>query len=340
MRILITGTSPMQCGRPNRYQYGSVLDLYTRALREAGHQVVHRVWTPGDKLEVYDIAIVGLVPFNSIAARHVYTVCDVIYRARGCGVGLLFAVDDWGFEKIHAGARSLGKDVRTRMFTTIKGRTDREWGETEGLPMIEACVQALATRPWPVTLVPAFPWGDHERLGKLPASSLRFIDPTQIQLDDYQDLPSRGAGEPRKREWMLGTLSDQREWYEKLELSWPVTYLGSKPSKAEEVIPEPELVRRLGQMWGSLCPPQPHAGGGWWRCRYAYTAAAGAILLASEREIKPLGGPYDVRAREVEVMNSAQLSELAYQQRASLLASSWSRERLLQELDDVVRHLT
>lgn len=336
MRILITGTSPMQCGRVNRYRYGSVLDLYARALREAGHEVHHRVWTPGDDLTSYDVALVGLVPFNSIAARHVYTVCDVIYRARGAGVGLLFAVDDWGFEKIHGAARSLSKDVPKRLFTTIKGRTDRDWAEGPGLPMIEACVQALATRPWPLTLVPAFPWGDHEKLGRLPARELRFIDPTAVQLDDYVNIPHVPADEPRKREWMLGTLSDQRDWYGRLNLGWPVTYVGSKPSKAEEAIKEPELVQQLGEMWGSLCPPQPHAGGGWWRCRYVYTASAGAVLLADKAEVAGLGGPYLLDPPDVECLSDEKLGQLAHDQRTWLLEKSWTREELVNALDGTV----
>jgi 2-polyprenyl-3-methyl-5-hydroxy-6-metoxy-1,4-benzoquinol methylase len=330
VRILITGTSPMQCGRTNRYQYGSVLDLYARALREAGHEVVHRVWIPGDDLAPYDVALVGLVPWNSIAARHVYTVCDVIYRARENDVGLVFAVDDWGFPKIHGAARSLVKDVRKRLFTTIKGRTDREWAEGPGLQMIEACVAALATRPWPTTLVPAFPWGAHDKLGSIPAKELVFIDPTAVQVDDY--LPHVEDVHSRRREWMLGTLSDQRAWYGALDLTWPVTYVGSKPSRAETVIKEPELIRQLSGMWGSLCPPQPHAGGGWWRCRYVYSALTGAVLLADEAEVEALGGPYLLSPPDVEGSTDRELERLGQDQAERLFEASWTREHLTQVL--------
>lgn len=337
MRILITGTSPMQCGRTNRYHYGNILDLYARALREGGHTVDHRVWTPGDDLTIYDVAIVGLVPFNSIAARHVYTVCDVIYRARSSNVGLLFAVDDYNFKKIKIAASSLSKDVATRLFTTIKGRTDREWGETAGLPMIEACVTALATRVWPTTIIPAFTWGDHDKLDHVPASNTIYVDPTAIQLDDYATLPRAADDASRRREWMLGTLSDQRPWLETLGLEWPVTYVGSKPSHAEMTVKEPELVAQLGQMWGSLSFPQRHSGGGWYRCRFVYSATAHAVLCADPAEVAPLGGPYLVGPHEVEQLTDAQLATLAADQRQHLFSHSPSRQELITVLDDALR---
>lgn len=335
MRVLVTGLSPMQCSRGNRLKYSSVLDLYVACLRWAGHEVDHREWTPGDDLSRYDVALVGHIPWNSINARHVYTVCDVIGRAHENGVGLVFMVDDWQFRGVYQSVKSLNKDSN-RLFTSVKGRTNREWAEFgPGRPMVDAVLDAMATRPWPTTLVPAFEWGDHSLLQPegIPAREIKYLDPTVFQ--EYTCF--RAPADERHRTWVLGTLSNQLSWVEKLGLGWPVDYYGTKPSKAEKQLKEPELVQIVAESWGNLCPRYPHAGGGWWRCRYVYSAAARSIMLAEPKEVAPLGDAYLQTPEKIEAMTNDQLSELAEAQADALRSHTWSADRLATELEDALR---
>lgn len=334
MRVLVTGLSPMQCNRGNRLKYSSVLDLYVKCLEWAGHEVDHREWTVGDDLTKYDVALIGHIPWNSINARHVYTVCDVIGRARESGMALVFMVDDWQFRGIYQSVKSLNKDSN-RLFTSVKGRTSREWAEFgPGRPMVDAVLNAMATRPWPLTLVPAFEWGDHALLKPdgIPAREIRYMDPTIFQQYECDRAPA----DERKRTWVLGTLSDQRSWVEKLDLSWDVDYYGTKPSKAEQQLKESELVQVIAKSWGNLCPRYPHAGGGWWRCRYVYSAAARSIMFADHDEVRGLGDPYLVKPSEVEGMTNTQLTELADAQADALRTHTWSANRLIIELENAL----
>jgi SAM-dependent methyltransferase len=334
LRVLVTGLSPMQCNRGNRLKYSSVIDLYVACLRWAGHEVDHREWTPGEDLSVYDVAIVGQIPWNSINARHVYTVCDVIGRARASGTGLVFAIDDWQFRQIHQSVRSLNKNS-DRLFTSVKGRTNREWAEGEGRPMVDAVLNAMATRPWPTTLVPAFEWGDHQLLKPdgIPSSKIVYMDPTVFQ----QYACDRATPDERVSRWVLGTLSNQLPWVEKLGIEWPVEYFGTAPSKAKQRLKEGDLVQVIAQSWGNLCPPYPHSGGGWWRCRYVYSAKARSIMLADPKEVKALGDPYLQPAHVIENMSTEQLTELAEAQADALRVHSWSADRLADELEQVLR---
>src|SRR4051812_8851082 len=100
MRVLMTGMSPPQCGRPTQTGYEHVSDLWAKALRAGGAEVHHRRVDPNEDLTEYDVALIGLVPPNSIAGRYMYTAFDVIARARASGCGLLFYVDDWRFYAI------------------------------------------------------------------------------------------------------------------------------------------------------------------------------------------------------------------------------------------------
>lgn len=336
MKILVTGLAPTQCNTSrDRLKYRPVIDLYVEALRYAGHEVIHRAWAPGGDLSQFDVALVGLIPFNSINARHVYTICDVIGRARANGCGLLFMVDDWKFGAIHGSTTSLNKNT-DRLFTSIKGRTNREWAEFgPGRPLIDSVMDAMANRRWPTTILPAYGWGDTSKfnaMAAIPTDRIVYLDPSPFQTYTFDPVPA----EDRQRRWVLGTLSDQRGWISSLGLDWPVEYFGTKPSGAEGVMTEPALVQLTAESWGSMCPPYAHAGSGWWRCRYIYAADTGAVLLANPAEVAPLGDPYLVTPAEVEKMSVAQLTELASAQAATLRSHLWTREQLAETINELL----
>lgn len=313
MRVLTTGMSPPQCGRPTQTGYEHVSDLWAKALRAGGAQVEHRTVEPGESLTDYDVVLVGLIPPNSIANRYLYTAFDIIARARQSGCGLVLYVDDWRFGQIVNGVRVVQRNPDKRLFDNamFKNLFARDWAIDQGRALIVAVLNALQERPWPTTVIPAFAWGDHTKLPELPARAVEVIDPSVFAREyeiPYVDDDSR------QRAWVMGTFSDQREWIESQKLTWDTDYIGTRRSQAARRLKEHELVASYGHSWGVMAAPYGHAGSGWWRNRFVYSALAGSIMLADPREVAGLGPDYHKPASEIEMMTTSQLREFAHSQ--------------------------
>jgi len=338
MKVLITGMTPNQVGRPGRFALVTVASLYAEMISEAGHEVDHRLTTPGEDLTGYDVILVGLVPPSSIAARHVYNVMDVIYRAKSSGCALMFYVDDWQFYKIHGAARTKHKNP-DGMFTTIKGRTDREWAETdEGRLRVARSMEALATRPWPTTLAVAYPWGDHSKLESMPSRNTIYLDPSSLCWDKLEKMIQPVLRQSRERQWILASLANHQDWVEKQGFDWPVELIGPKQTGATRTLKEPEIVQLVAESWGTLCPPYNHAGSGWWRIRFMYTAVAGAVSIVAPGDAEKLGASFQHPVDEIESMGCDELEALAKAQYEDLRARTWTREQLIDYVDRVLKH--
>lgn len=339
MRVLITGLTPTQCGRPGRFKWLVVPALFATALRRAGHTVEHRPTQPDEDLTPYDVILMGLVPPGSIAARHVYVAMDTIFRAKSAGAALLFYVDDWQFDKIMSGCRNKHKQP-WGLYTTIKGRTFREWAETdEGRRRVGLSMEALATRPWPVTLSVAFPWGDHGKLDRLPAKETVYLDPSGMCWDTIEEMHLNIQTPPddRAARWVLASLSNHQQWVASQNFGWPVELIGPKQTGADQTMREEEIVQLVRQSWGQLCPPYNHAGSGWWRPRYLYTASAGAVALPAAQDAAHLGDAYQVAASDIEQMSMGQLQELSSAQFSTLLLKTWTAQEFIDKIDKTLR---
>jgi hypothetical protein len=318
----MTGMSPPQCGRPTQTGYEHVSDLWAKALLAGGAEVHHRRVEPNEDLTGYDVALIGLVPPNSIAARYMYTAFDVIARAKASGCGLLFYVDDWRFYAVPHGVRVVANNPTRRLkeSSIFDKLWHREWAlSDDGWPIVTRVLEALRDQRWPTTLIPQFTWGNDELMPELPAQRLVHLDPSafarkyEIPIADDND---------RRRAWVLGTFSDQRDWQASLNLGWEADYIGTRRSKAERRLKEPELVKLYGDAWGVLAAPYGHSGSGWWRNRFVYSAAGHAVLLSDEREVAGLPG-YWKSAAEIENMTTQELVVHASQQRA-LMQNSYA----------------
>jgi 2-polyprenyl-3-methyl-5-hydroxy-6-metoxy-1,4-benzoquinol methylase len=336
MRILVTGMTPTQSGRPGRFQWLVVPALFAEALRLAGHEVEHRATVPNEDLTPYDVILVGLVPPGSIAARHVYVVMDVIARARASGCGLLFYVDDWQYDKILSGCKNKHKQ-KHGLYSSIQGRTFRDWAETdEGRQRVAISMEALATRPWPTTIGVAFPWGDHSILPEMPSGPrTEFVDPSPLCWDKIDDMLVP-TGKERDRRWVLASLSRHHDWVRQQDLSWPVELIGPKHTGATYTLKEHEIVNLVNDSWGALVPPYHHAGSGWWRPRLQYTAVAGAISLVNEKDAARLGNAFQVTRADVENAIENQLRDLAWEQRRALVKETWSTGEFVERMNTIV----
>jgi len=302
----MTGMSPPQCGRYTMTGYEHVSDLWAKALLAGGAEVHHRRVEPDVDLTDYDVALIGLVPPNSIAARYMYTAFDVIYRAKAAGCGLLFYVDDWRFNAVPRGTKVVANNPTKRLkeSTVFEKLWRREWGLGDGWPRVVKVLETMRDHPWPTTLVPAFTWGVDEIMPSLPTQRRVILDPSNFARE--YDIP-RVHPLDRRKAWVLGTFSDQREWQTSQGLTWPADYIGTRRSKADRQLKEPELVKLYGEAWGVLAAPYDHSGSGWWRNRFVYSAAAGAVMLSDKRETQGLPDFYRP-AHEIEAMGANELA--------------------------------
>lgn len=328
MKVLMTGMSPPQCARPTLTGYEHVSELWKKALQAGGAEVDHRRAEPNEDLSGYDVALVGLVPPNSIAARYLYTALDVIARARASGCGLVFYVDDWRFYAVTRGVKAMAKNpvkrlVETSMFDKF---WHRDWAVSDGWPRMVETLISLRDQPWPTTLVPAFTWGNPELMPTLPTVRQVAIDPS-VFARPYEIPVS--PPEQRRRAWVLGTFSDQRVWQAEQGFTWETDYIGTKRSRATKRLKEWDLVRLYGDAWGVLAAPYEHAGSGWWRNRFVYAAAGEAVLYSAEREVAGLPGYWE-SVQEIESLPTKMLRDFAVHQSRLMQESYASAEQVVE----------
>ena len=190
-----------------------------------------------------------------------------------------------------------------------------DWAcEPENNRRLMAVTQRLHEKPWPLTIVPAFSWGDHSILGdRLKMSAdVEYVDVSPLAR--RYDIPKIDPAF-RQRRWVLGTVSNQLSWLESLGLTWPLEHIGTKTSRAPVKMPESELVAKYGANWGVLSPPyKAILGSGWWRNRFVYSARASAIMLCDPFEAHGLGLPYQLNQSGVEELTAQELNEIALSQ--------------------------
>ena len=224
--------------------------------------------------------------------------------------------------------KTINKDSNRLVRESLgSARADLPWARAN-VDKIFPVAQALLHNPWPITLVPKFTWGDGSKVTHtLTSREWCYADLSPYAEEFNTPIPSDDV---RSKQWILGVLSDQHKWLEKMGLSWPVEYIGGRASKADTKLTERELVERYANSWGVLSPKYPHAGSGWWRNRVVYTARTRSLMLADPAEVAPLGGPFLVKASEVEAMNGSQLRELADAQHDTFFAAQATKEQLIE----------
>jgi len=316
VKILVTGITKQQCGGGTALGYEPVSDLLVRGLRRSGNLVDHRYTVPEENLTDYDVVLVGLVPFFSINSSNLYAALQAIIDRSSRQEPIAFYVDDWRFSQMIANLSTHVRMPSQLVKPFFSGRLHHAWA-CENQPHLMEVVNRLHDAVWPTVILPTFTWGDHDRL----TSILPSRDPHCVDLSAMAREYQVNAVDPsmRKHAWVLGTLSNQREWVDGLNLSWAVDYLGSRSARADEKVSEAELVQRYAESWGVLSAPYKQiVGTGWWRNRFIYAARHGAILLCDPREVPGLPA-YHVRSQEIEEMSLNQLQELAQTQRWELM---------------------
>lgn len=357
LRVLITGMSSMQAGAPTRLRVVQFGALLAQALRDEGHQVEHRRAIVGEPLgERFDVALVGIGPTGT-AGRLVYSAWDVIGRARAEGCALAIFLDDHKLTQIRDTIKSdLGTPVErpiivggTPTFATgarlvkdqFAGRRDWAWA-IDHVGQLLVVGDALMSRPWPTTLIPAHSWDNHD----LMLRALRFDVPRPVHLDPsayVPEFPDLGLpGDERKRAWVSAALPDKKlsTWpITRERLGWPVHEFGAaKEGQAKPT--EAEVYAWYQQNVGLIAMRRTrHDGSGWWRIRYAHAARTRSIVLATSADSTAMGEPFTVPVETIESTGTGALRDLAQAQADAYFARQWSREQFRTCLDEVIRKI-
>jgi len=347
MKILMTGMTSRGIGSQKlKHDYVALSDILARSLVELGHTVdIGRV-DPREDLDEYDAALVLVYWVSSLSSHYVHEASLALSKL---GKRAAVYVDDWR-------AQTLADDYYNHVEKPIGWSRHRDrfrknlWDQLTP-EEVELGREALLsmTRPDPAfrMLVPLHPWGDealfHQSTIRQLTTRITPIDPTPMV-----PLPaiSRRRPEERDRRWVLASIQEHDKWLRDLKPEWPVLQLGGakklgggvNPGRAEmgKVVPEAQVVQAYADSWGMLVPPYASSGSGWWRPRYTFAAHAEAVVLAAPADAARLGDPFLYSLDEVERMEASSLDAVAAWQKAQHDALAWSKERLLETLQEVV----
>jgi hypothetical protein len=337
-RILQTGLSNQHVGGKTRFKYDPVAKLYRDMLAHAGYEVEQRRIdvVNNDDIGQYDALFFGVSPMNALSARWAYGGLYALKEAHRLGVPVVFFIDDWQSHLIKSAARTMLRDPKRMIKPMMEGaRADYAWG-VENIDSLIPAIQYIAEERWPTLVMPTYRDGDVSIFNKkIPAHKRMVgIDPTAFYTPYDTVIP---ADEDRERSWVFGILSDQRKWMSKVDevREWPLAHKGGRASKADEGMPEPELVQMYADSWGVLSCPYWHAGSGWFRIRHEHAMGARSILY-SEGELSFISDAFDVTIPEVEAMSDRHLRELADAQADAWYAQKLSKDEAADRLRQTI----
>jgi hypothetical protein len=216
------------------------------------------------------------------------------------------------------------KPYEDRLVKTAEAMLEERWaqGLVAACPMYSFGDRSLVRKRMPKTMGPI------EALD--PSSTIYNI------LETSNPLPP----EEKKRSWVLGALMPHDTWLEKKSPDWDVEIIGSRKLirkfGGQRLDSEADVLAFYNQHWGILSPPYPHAGSGWWRSRFMYAARVGSILVTDKGEGAPLGDPYKLTIKQVESMNTEELTACAKAQSDALRPHMPSYDSFVEHCNRIV----
>ena len=340
MKILVTGMCNGQAGAPPRPGYVTLADCLTRLLMALGHDVDNRPVAIGEDLSGYGIIFCGLFSPFSVNGKWIFSVVDMLDRCWNRDEQAVATfVDDWTLHQIDQNSRSTYR-VPKRLIrdTVFDRRPGYDWAcSAEGQSAIVRLFTRVTETGWPPMIMPVFGWGNPRMVMKeIMAEQYWPLDPTA-----YMPVHSAVYPDERKRAWVLATMQDHAEWWEKIHPEWEViTYGGGMTKRKADPVPVTEVFQAYADCRGVLSPPYSKLlGAGWWRERMVHAAMTRAVLCCDPREAPQLGEPYALTLEAIEAMTDSQLDEAASAQAAALRHGCWDGTRLHAEAEVMIQAL-
>lgn len=231
-----------------------------------------------------------------------------------------------GAEEAHASVLEEFPDAKVRVMRFYPYDTD-----SNVLKHRDRLLQAaadFATERWSrgmVAVCPMYGWGDRSIIQEaLPSevSAISTVDPSPT-IFPLLNAAAPAIPHAEKREaWALAALMPHDTWMEKHTWGWPVDIFGSRTMVrkfgGERLKTEVDVLNRYNEYAGILSPPYEHAGSGWWRSRFIYSARTRSVLACESGEGAPLGDAHRLTNEDIERLTLSQRVDLAEAQAEAL----------------------
>lgn len=248
-------------------------------------------------------------------------------------------------DAVAAKERALALNPSAKIYIERYYMTETDESVRDYDAMLVQSARNLLDARWAAGMVPVCPmyaWGDRSLVRKrMPKelSAIEALDPSATIypiLNSVTPLPP----ESKKRTWVLGALMPHDTWLEKKRFEWPVEIVGSRKLVrklgGQRLQTEQDVLAFYNEHWGILSPPYPHAGSGWWRSRFMYSARVGSVLFADKNEGAPLGDCHRLSITEIERLSDAELAQLAVAQQNALRQYIPSYDSFVAHCDQIV----
>ncbi len=343
MKILFTGSTSRQTkDEVSKRALDRINDssIIVNSLRKQGHIVERKSVEWGDDLSSYDLAIVGIGQFGSL--NYSGGIFKSIWPLVSAKKVLVFH-EDW---KIDGTMKSFEKALEPETFQKMLDKRFADGKVFYGgvdhpafdADQCKAAMHKLISGQFPA-LIPAFDWGNKQLVRDIIKSKdIYNIDLTPYVLEHYGIDPNFTQVYPEKmKRHILASLVDHSAWVKRNKFSWPVDFYGAKSMEgAKQLESEKAVFDTAAEYWGNLCPAYPHAGCGWFRIRYIYSAINKSILIASEKDLDAL----DIPKHDIETMNDNELVEYANLQSKQILKWMWTTDKFDQKINEIVLGVT
>lgn len=349
MKILITGMTATQVNSARRVvKYTSYPEIYGRCLIKAGHDVMFRAVEPGEDLKEFDRVIIGLAPANALNAKHMFGALWALHLLRSGAIRGIAQMDDWNYRVTFSGARAIAKDFDNRLYqksVLIRDYKEKVYRTPRLRRSVEKMIETIGSNFHTSkvhVIAPLLSGGDHSQL--LRGTTL---DKTQLCPIDvlggcnwkfWENESKRNWGVvKRRRAWIHAALPANKSFMQKIrESSWNLEIYGPAAHDKRK-LPEDQLIQQYWEVEGLIAMPYYHAGSGWCRARFVHAAALGAVIVCDKREGAVIGPSYTLAMKEIEALSPRQIRELAAAQARELRKVIWTEERLIDELNSMVK---
>lgn len=322
MKVLLTGVTGMQAKGSNKLGIFCCIDGVQKCLEEAGYDVDRREIKVGEDLDKYDRIITTIHSSSSISSVHYLRVMNMLYQRPDA----ICMVDDWQ-------TRGIFKEFET--FVKEPSKLFREYNMNKFKDSDKVDKDAILLRMASFKhkiLTPLTGIGDISELG-LPTNLIVRIDPSPY-FEGYKF--NKVNSSCKACNWVCACLEDKSSWLKKQGFKWDVLEYGNK-NKGQPRVTEAELTQVYADNWGIISPKHNVNKTGWFRVRFLLARDTESILFCDGDEAKCYGDAYNISIRQVEEGTDLDRYKIAEAQRDCLAKLTWSKEKFLKEIENVIK---
>lgn len=294
MKILLTGSNNKQCG---------VAKVHTKKIFDSNN-LFNMLKTFADvdfsridnntNFDAYDLCVVGLGSIGSFNYADVMNAFYILGKTSKC----VMFLEDWRIPKTVAALKTtfekgydefLNKTFNKKLRDGTRFYHGTDWLDPE---VCWKGIDKLANHADEVHfLMPGFAWGDKKIVADILNTKLEnvhWFDQTPILMEiyDIKDIPFNPN---RNKKYLYCGLSNQDQWLKKCGISEITDRFGHSPY--EKLESETDVNQKHNEYFGIAVPRYYHAGSGWFRMRYIYSAMAKNVMYIADEDAQALGIP-------------------------------------------------